>query len=571
MRSIVVAVLLTIVWHQRVTALADPAACPGLLEQLSPLALRRFDGLRVGALLAWTNGAIVIAALAAFTRLAHILSGSLICAAAAAAATIATATFDRTLRPTEALAVLGLWSWAGVALAPASADAFRSAAATRQLVAALAIVPLLAPRLFLPAVALAMVTAGGAERRRARLLAMVTAAASVVLLMLRSFTTLAPTGPARLPLAGCVLPAWTSSVSVGEAIATALGDVGPFPVGLAALGIFVAAGPDRSRFGWAAIVWVVAPLFAGGAALTAGVAVFWCLVAIGLGEVLVEGRSSMARRLAASLLLLLLPILQHQRLAGQEPPASTMGQGALTAGRVSSALRALPPVTLVAEDASTDLVLRAVSSSRAVGGRPVRVSPRDAASVAVALGRGPVFAFPRGQRELQHRGVAFVSKPSPAGLAQVDGVQGCSPVDRSWKESPAVVRTSRFALVATRPDARGPLTLYFGSDAPLSASALDWTGREMRGFHPRPYSAADRAELREALISQGVPASSGVLTAPHVLRLVLWRTPAAPAVLPVALSAHPTIAIARLDAASHRDGIELCPSYAFEPATIESR
>ncbi len=573
--AIVVAALVAIAWQRRGITLADPATCPGLLDHLLPLVLRRIDDLRVGTLLTWTNGAIAVAAVAAFTRLAHVLSGSPICAAAAAAAMAATATFDRTLRPADGLAVLGLWCAAGLALARAQEDESRSAVALRLTLAALSIVPLLAPRLLLPALALAVVAA--ASRRpevgRARVVILTTAAAGVLLLMVRSFTTFGPAGSVRLSLAGCVAPAWPEGAGARDAIAAALGNLGPFPIGLAALGVFIAAGRSRSRFGVTAIVWAAAPLLAerasGDAALAVSAAVFWCFVAIGLSEVMVEGRLTFARRVAAVLLLILLPVLQYQRLPVSESAATPAGHERLTSGLVSGALRALPPATLVAEDASTDLVLRSLSSSDAAGGRPVRVTPRNAASVAAALGQAPVFAFPRGQRELQHRGVLFLARPSAAGLAQVDAVHGCSAVDRRWEETPALARAPRFALVATVPDARGPLTLYLGSDAPLIASAIGWQPRDMRGFHPRPYSAADRAELRLALLSQGLPASSAVLAAPHVLRLVLWRTPGAPDVLPVALSARPTAAVARLDADARRDGLVLCPSYAFEPAAIE--
>jgi hypothetical protein len=278
-----------------------------------------------------------------------------------------------------------------------------------------------------------------------------------------------------------------------------------------------------------------------------------------------------ARTIVGIAVMVLLPLLQFQRLSlrGAAGASSSYGHGALSTDTLRRILRALPDATLVAEDASLELLVRAASPRLRAGGQDVRVVPRRAAAVSAALAAGRIFAFPRAQLALQHQGVELSGRAMGIpGVAEVQRVVDCARVGRQWSDAPTLTVAGGFALIARREDARGPVTIYLGSRENLRTAAVGWPARATRGFQVREYARAERPDLADALQAQGIPPSSGVLTAPYVVRIVMWRTPGAADVLPVALSRPPDVALAKGEPDSGWRFLELCPSFRSQPEDI---
>ena len=564
------AAVLSVAWHRRPVALVDPPDCSGTLDLILALMLRGLDGVSVGTLLAWTNGLIAFAALSAFSCLVRALTGSLLITVACGCALIATAAFERALGPANALAVLTAVSVAALAAHRLASDLNAARSGRAQIIAASAAICLLAPSLILPA-ALVIVWTLALERpltgRRVAIAIAVAAsaagAASVAVYLSSSGLS------ASRPAFACVWQSGFDGGGIRERIAQAAADIGPFPFALAALGLFAYfSGSTKTQRNWAIAALSVSLLAAWHATDAAGtvptVMGFWCQVAIGLRELMAEGAARTARRVAAVIVLALLPILQVERLRQQNPsPApSVYGHGVLSQEALWRTLRALPDVTIVAENASTHLLLRASMSQLERSGKHLRMIPRDARAIAGALKEGRVFAFPRAQAELRNRGVQFEKSSGQAiGLAEVGAVHPCSPLERRWTDAPAAAVAGGFALVASHPDGRGPVTIYLAGPGPFTATPLGWREREKRGFHVRTYAQAELRELRDALTTQGLDPSSPVLSAAHVVRITMWRTPGAPTVLPVTVTERPRTAIARVEEQTDRPALEICGSF----------
>jgi hypothetical protein len=122
----------------------------------------------------------------------------------------------------------------------------------------------------------------------------------------------------------------------------------------------------------------------------------------------------------------------------------------------------------------------------------------------------------------------------------------------------------RFALVAFESGAHGPVAIYAGSERLMTVAPAAWPIRATRGFVLRTYARADRPDLPDALRAEGVPATSSLLDMPHVARIVLWRTPGAPSVLPVDFDPAPQVVLARAEPGSGFESLRLCPAFKDE-------
>jgi hypothetical protein len=250
--------------------------------------------------------------------------------------------------------------------------------------------------------------------------------------------------------------------------------MGALPFGLALLGAFSGLAHSRGPAIWWGAAWAMAPVVSGawrdgdGAALAPLWAGFWCLVAAGLGEALggvAVARAAPwwhgARPAAAPATAPTAPrrqphtVIRLNRLGHDRQSLQTLWQ----------ALRVMPQVTIVAEDAGTDLLFGASDVERRTG-KALRIVPRDPSDVRGALTRGTVFAFPRAQLELRHRGVQFKAPAmSVPGLAEVQAVHACVPIGRGRTDVSALGNAPGIAPVARGADARGPVTIYLGGGA----------------------------------------------------------------------------------------------------------
>jgi hypothetical protein len=565
---------LVLAWAQRPISLTDPAACPGAFELLLPILLRGFDSVSAGSLLAWTNAAIALTAIACFTRLLQVATGSLLVASATALTLTLTVSFDRVLSPPTAMAVLAAVSWvwlracrtSAASHAPVTDEGIDPAAPF-----GLIPIPLLAPPLFLPVLILVAWAIWQhrtlLSRRHLAIACALVLAVSVLVFAVAGMASSARTASSGVSVFSCVAP-WYGSTSAIESFTTTARSIGPLAFALAALGAFCRIGELRRRksrwvLGCAIAPLVSAPWFDSPAVFVSLFAGLWCLVAIGLAEIASGGRRPGVSRLATVgtyALIGLLPLLQFQRLSteGAAEPAAGYGHDRLSLQALWPALRAMPEATIVAEDSTIDLLLRAASVERRTG-KKIRVVPRQAGVVADAFAEGRVFAFPRAQRELQHWGVQFKPALKVPGFAEVDNVGTCTALGPNWIEIPPLTASTGFALVHTLPDARGPVTLYFGGGDALTARASGWPPRTTRGFTTAEYRRSERPDLPDALRSLGISSSSQLLSAPYVTRIIMWWTPGAPDALPVALSRPPDVVLARAEAGQELSSLALCP------------
>ena len=468
----------------------------------------------IGTIFTAVNTAIGLLALALIARLVYRLTASAAVAAAIAVALVATSVFERRLAPAIPLALLAASAGGWLQLLSA---ARRPADRTKHFVRAcgcFALIPLLAP-------------------------------AAVF---------------------GC--PA-AAPPPFGAAARDAIAALGPLPYALAALGLFAAWSPLQRPEARGAALLAAVPLVlafviraeAAGVAILA--AAVWCLAAVGLAQILAHAGTRGPARLLAIAIVVLVPLLQWQRLSlsGVPPLVVRDGHDAVTLEAVGRLVRRLPAVTIVDEDASTQLLLRAARVERLR--KQLVIVPRNPTAVATAVERGVVFAFARAQRELQYRGVEFTSDLGGS-LARVQAVRPCVSTALEWQDVSASLAGARFALVAPTDAARGPVEVYLGSAVPLGARAEGWAPRDLRGFQMREYERARRPDLEAVLRQAGVDPASPILTAPRVTRLELWRTPGAPATLPLVLAAPPSAAVARA-VGGPGSALELCPWLEFPP------
>jgi hypothetical protein len=82
------------------------------------------------------------------------------------------------------------------------------------------------------------------------------------------------------------------------------------------------------------------------------------------------------------------------------------------------------------------------------------------------------------------------------------------------------------------------------------------------------YTRGERPDLPDALRSQDIPASSSLLAAPHVTRIIMWWTPGAAGALPVVLSRSPDVVLARADQGSGLSALALCPWREFKVESL---
>ncbi len=561
----------------RPPALALPPPCPGVAELAAAGLARLGPTLAVGAWMPAANLIIAGLAIAAFVALAAHVSRSRV----AAAATGLAFAFLPAMRP-RLVPFQGLETLIAVLTVAAFVRAARNDTPTARgwTMAGLVTTALLTPALALPlallAGAFALRPARPGRRRPvwsglAAGAGLLLAAVGVVLLMPGL-----PSQPSALP---CLVPAHFGSAGVASPLREWVSAAGPYAAGLAVLGAFVArAGATRAR-NWHLLAYVLAPLVAGtwtsGGGASAPVLVgLWLLPAIGLAE-LIGGQRRVVGRVGVLTFAILLPALHLVPDRAREAPAmSLLGHDCLTLDGFERILAAVPDGgTLVTEDAVTDLYLRA---ARPHPGR-LTVVPRDLLALnqrAATTGR-ILFALPWSQATLPLAGFTLVDPASGpmAGLKQARAVGACRVATSDWRDLADVTGSASLGVVAPGPTDRGPAVLYAESDRPFVAHPVDWSPATERGFFATVYDrtvAADARRLAGDEIDDAVPAEHRPDAAPYVLRLEVWRIPAAPLALRVALGAPAARVVAH--ARPGADGrLFVCPApvsatSAFRPA-----
>jgi hypothetical protein len=550
----------------RLSELTSPNLCPGLLDLISILVLRAQPDLTVGTLFTTLHAFFVVIGLAAVVALARRAACSLAVATATGLAIGLSPLFPQTLAP----------PWEASAFAACALGACFLASKKPSIVLCAAgawfAAAVFVPAFTIPAAIGAGVTFVTALPQRSRTWRLVVGTAvtlvcvlSAVLVFLRSGTLEAGGLPVSSwrALVSCALPMWRPMGWTGL-----LGRVfGPFALALAALGLFVVAQRTSWRRAVAiAAIALVAIAAAGSTATSPLVALSpvlvgtWVLVAVGLQQIVALAQRPVGR-VAAALVIVLLPTLQVSRLRADERDdrVRPLGHEATTLGQVIAILNVVPSdATFAEEDSSMDILLRAAVFGGRRKGKPFVVVPRRREVMAQALDRGPVFAFPRGQQDLSLRGFAIEpvtrigrSREGAAdtieGLTAVTGIRSCQVIGDSWIDLDAIGASGRIALSGDSEAAYGPIVLYLGGPTDGEPRADGWPIRSTRGFRWASFDRqtdANRERLQAEARAVGL-SEHPVFAAPFVTRLTLHRTPRAPLTLAVLLGASLPVGIGK--------------------------
>jgi hypothetical protein len=556
--------------------LTDSASCPGLLEWLVIAASRSGSRMPVATFLTWLNSVGVLLALLALTRWVQRAANVPAVTAAVSLAAAVTIVTTPALAPSDVL-VIGAACAACLGNRPPRSFL-------------LAVLAVIVPALALPLAAVAAWFAWrdtGATNRTWRLLAAGLAAFVVFVLALAQISIMPPVpGRESVVGAGCLVPRELGVQSIRVAIATAFEGTGPVPLAFALLGIFGLRHQIANRASWPRLALAILPVFwaAGESAdpvrtLATTIAGFWWLVAVGVREIVAALSGRRAWQIGAWALVLLLPLLQwsHRSAIPIGSADEPRGHERLARRDFLQVLAALPArSTIVIDDAITEILLRSSAPAPQVIEKQFTVIPHDGRVAAHAATAGFVYAMPRAQFDLQHRGLIRVesARPGIPGIVAFERASECSAVDVAWQEAPVLVRSSHLALVADRPDARGPVVIYLGSSVPLNPHAFDWPAWSVRGYYVGTYDLrreADRVRLDLDSVEDRPPRDNRVFGYPSLTRLDLWRVPNGPTVLAVGLGHAPEAALARAMTTAETSGLRLCPSFPEEIERLEPR
>ncbi len=579
--------------HRESPTLAAPPACASAAEAIGALVARAFRDASAGLWWLHANAVLTAVAVAGLALAARAITASWPAAVSAAIAFGLLPRFAPIVAPAapaaSALAALTLFSlvrFGDVTLADAARAPWQ----------ALTWIGLVLTALFLPSatlpIAIAIVGVGlfAPRSMRARSpqgLGALVAVATVALAL--AMGALAPRLPsslgASLSVWSCTLPMSGQTISAARvlgAVSTYLfAPAGIYALALAALGAFVLWLRRDVRLAMTiayAVVVSAAVLWSDRTAdaLAPAAVSLWLLTAVGLEETLRQCRRGPGGRLAAVLLLALLPGLPFVRPAPRVPAEWTpFGQESLSRESMQRVLGAMPDgAVLVRDDAMTDILLRSLDGVSRRTGKSLRMVDRDSPVLAAEAARrdAAVFALPSAASVLPLRAFALSNGLLP-GLARVRRVGSCDGVAADWRTVPALTSSRTFALVAGDAASHGPIVLYVASDAPFAARPVDWPGATTRGFSWDVFDRAPSgsAYARASSFAEDAAPLHGVWRdAPHVARLEIWRTPDAPLDLGVDLGATPVAATARVrpDAGADQH-VSVCTTTAYARARIE--
>ncbi|MEO7191076.1 MAG: hypothetical protein ABI051_08465 [Vicinamibacterales bacterium] len=555
-------------------------ACPAAAELAGVVIARMWPSAPLGLVVLRIEPVITVIGLAALLLLLARLTASWIVAVAIAGAMTALPLFSPVLAPLHgatfavvAVTMLLLVPQEGTSRSPLP---FWSVVA---LVCTAAVVP--AATLPLAGLGAWLTLQRGSDARprpsHALLVAAMIAASAVAVRLLL------PTLPSGSREWSCLVPATGRPVDLLAAIAAPLKDAGPYVCGLALLAVVACrkqlAGPAaRPVIAYGAILAVagLASLSGPTMARVPLTVALWVGAAVGLRELVRGCRRTTTGHVAATVLVVLVPLLAVSARIQQPvvtPPQ--FGHAALSRAQLAQLLDRLPPgAGLVSEDAVVDVLLRSRAGGRIAASDALHVIPRVPAEIAAELRAvsAGVFALPLAQEQLQQLGMRLTDVGAAAGLARVDVGGDCRPLRGSWRTLPNLRDAQALTMAAQAEGDTGPVVAYLTFDVTPSPAARTWPARALRGFNVTLYDLSndrDWAALRAASIDDQAPLDVEVASRRgHVLRLEQWRTPGAPLALTTEFRAAITGGVARSlapEAGTDRPTrLSLCPAFPHE-------
>lgn len=564
--------------------LIDPVHCPGLLEWLAITASRSGSRTPVATFLAWLNGAGVFLTLVVVTRWIQRAADAPEVTATVSLAAAVTIVRAPALAPSDVLAV-GAASAAWLTWTDVISSARGRLLACLALALTAAIVPALAlPLSFAAAWLIWHVSAeAGASSPLFRC-----ALAAIGVFTLPLVQSMMISGlPGQQPdifSSGCLIPRGLAVQNVRVTLAKAFEGTGPAPLAFALVGVFGLRHQILRSGSWPLLALGLVPMVAAAGrmadpvrAFAPTIAAFWWIVAAGTREIVATLSEKRSWQIGAWILVIGLPVLQwtHRSAIPTAAADEPRGHDALSRRTFSQILGALPAQSaIVIDDAITAMLWRGAATTEQIAEKRFNVIPPDGRAVERAATAGRVYAMPRAQFDLQHRGLIRVENAVPGitGIAAFERASACAPVDIQWQEARDLARSSHLALVADRPDARGPVVIYLGSSAPLSPHPYEWPEWSLRGYFVGTYDfgrEADRQRLDVDGVEDRPPRDHPVFGYPYVTRLDLWRVPNGPMILPVGLGRPPDAVLVRGMTPADQAGLRLCPSFPGEIERLE--
>jgi hypothetical protein len=565
--------------HLAPAILASPTPCPGLLEQAAIAGARLGHSAPLGLWLVRSNRIILVAVLAIFAGLAYAATATWVIAAAAGLAFAAQPAFSVAMSAFDPLAV----GVAGFTLFALSRGTITFAFVGLLMNAA--IVPRAALPMAVIAGGYAVLTMRGSSPRRwvvgGLMFVALVGAVAVVVWTMPGLPPLinSPTSSTGAQTTSCLVPgppAGWAARAVG-ALSGLIGSAGPFACSLALLGAFSLRARLRETRAWAALAYIATPAVMGAwpdaspdRTIAPALVALWLLTAVGLAEILRLCRQTAAGRVAAFVLIALLPLLNIvdgiERPAPAGIDAAAFDRDRMSLDGMRRALQAMPVRSvIISEDATLDILLRGLDRTWQRAGKTVQLAlPRqDDVAAALRIPSARVFAFPLAQGKLPYLGFRLVDAPLPglSGVAEVQAGGTCLAIGDEWQPMPEIAQSTMLAVVSDDPRRDGAIVIYGGSDRPISLQPVDWPAWAIQGFMATPYSREDqdRVRLEQDILKDGLARDNPVLREAHVVRLELWKMVGAPARLAVDLgSAAPSVAVARGSAGI---ALQLCPAF----------
>jgi hypothetical protein len=550
--------------------LAPPPECGGLSELLAVVIARLAPGAPLGAWMPAVNLILAIASIGLMAALVRRATASRGIALVVALAMAGQAMFHSTLAPFAPLGELG----AIAALGP-----------WRVATAALVCLALVSPASTIVMAGFVLVGAryGGVESSFARraMAAAALIAAGVVLQMMMPRLPPSPEDGSRL---ACLVPA--VAAMGGRSLATAAMSGGPFVAALAALGAF-SAWRTGARATWlAAAAFAIVPAVVS-ATLAPAFVVLWLAAALGLADAVRAARPSIGGRVASTVLMVPLPVLELPQAVARHagaidgPGLPDLGHGARSVDDMSEVLARLPDAAVVVEeDASTDVLLRALDGRWQKTGKRLARSAATGEAVAEALARsgGRVYTLPLAQSRLQWVGVEMKDAEGTgvAGLAEAARVVPCDALGERWTPASGLAGAAAFAVTSGDVRRYQGALIYVATSQPPAPAHAPWNDPADGTWRQAMYDLAldaDRQRLdTDAAHDELAPEAAAALRAsPFVVRLEVWRRGAARPTLGVTLGAPVVAAFARAVESTPGSALVICPSFPREVAPLAIR
>ena len=562
-----------LVLHLAPAILASPTSCPGLLEWAAIAGARLGHSAPLGLWIVQSNRVVLVLVLAIFAGLAYAATGVWAIVAATGVAFAAQPVFSVSMSAFDPLAV----GVAGLTLFALWHGGISFACITLLLNAAIV------PRAALPMAAIAGAYAVLANRSSSSRRWIV--GALLPMALVAAVAILVWTMPGLPPWvdphqeASCLVPGplagWAARAA--GSLTGLIASAGPFACSLALLGAFSIRARLRDTRAWLVLAYIATPAVMGAwpdaspdRTIAPALVALWLLAAIGLTEILRLCRETAAGRVAAVILIALLPLLNiADGIERPEPTgvdAAAFGRDRMSLDGMRRALQAMPVrAVIIREDAAVDILLRGLDGTWQRAGKTVQLasSRQDDVAAALRIPSARVFALPLAQAELPYLGFRLVDAPlaGVSGVAEVQAGGTCLAVGEEWQPMPEISRSTMLAVVSEDPRKDGAIVIYAGSDRPIVLQPVDWPAWAIEGFMVTSYPGVDqdRARFDQDILKDGLGRDNPVLREAHVVRLELWKMVGAPARLVVDLGAGaPSIAAMRGSAGI---GLQLCPAF----------